>query len=108
MRNLKKYRVTGWLKVSIDVEQDVEAKDEEEAKELILAYRTQKSKGNVTTNELIQLFENNKVCKRCNSPEFLEIDHIFPLSKGGHHVIDNLQILCRKCNRSKGAKICLV
>lgn len=35
----------------------------------------------------------------------LEIDHIIPVSKGGKTTTDNLQTLCWKCNRSKGAKI---
>lgn len=35
----------------------------------------------------------------------LEIDHIVPLSKGGMTTETNLQTLCWKCNRSKGAKI---
>jgi 5-methylcytosine-specific restriction endonuclease McrA len=71
-------------------------------------YRTQKSKGNVTTEQIQLLFENNRLCKKCSSSEYLEIDHVQPLSKGGLHIIENLQILCRKCNRSKGAKICLL
>ena len=35
----------------------------------------------------------------------LEIDHIMPISKGGITSMGNLQTLCWKCNRSKGAKI---
>lgn len=35
----------------------------------------------------------------------LEIDHIIPLSKGGVTTEDNLQTLCWKCNRTKGAKL---
>ena len=35
----------------------------------------------------------------------LEIDHILPLSKGGITSEDNLQTLCWRCNRAKGAKI---
>lgn len=35
----------------------------------------------------------------------LEIDHVIPLSKGGITSEENLQTLCWKCNRSKGAKI---
>lgn len=35
----------------------------------------------------------------------LEIDHIIPIAKGGLTVEDNLQTLCWKCNRSKGAKL---
>lgn len=35
----------------------------------------------------------------------LEIDHIVPLAKGGMTTEDNLQTLCWRCNRSKGAKV---
>lgn len=34
----------------------------------------------------------------------MEYDHIMPLSKGGNTTANNLQLLCRKCNRRKGAK----
>lgn len=35
----------------------------------------------------------------------LEIDHIIPIAKGGLTTEGNLQTLCWRCNRSKGAKI---
>ncbi len=35
----------------------------------------------------------------------LEIDHIIPVSKGGLSTENNLQTLCWRCNRTKGAKI---
>lgn len=35
----------------------------------------------------------------------LEIDHIIPVSKGGMTTEENLQTLCWRCNRSKGAKL---
>jgi len=35
----------------------------------------------------------------------LEVDHITPVSRGGLSVPENLQTLCWKCNRSKGAKV---
>lgn len=35
----------------------------------------------------------------------LEVDHIMPVSKGGLSVPENLQTLCWRCNRSKGAKV---
>ena len=33
------------------------------------------------------------------------IDHIYPYSKGGATEPDNLQVMCRKCNAKKGAKL---
>ena len=43
----------------------------------------------------------NKCCK-CGSKKNLEVDHIKPISLGGTNDLENLQILCRKCNRTKG------
>lgn len=50
-------------------------------------------------------------CQKCGAsleqePHLLlEIDHIIPVSKGGLTTEDNLQTLCWRCNRSKGAKV---
>ena len=44
-------------------------------------------------------------CVNCGSKEKLEYDHIIPVSKGGSNTARNLQILCEKCNRSKGNNI---
>lgn len=35
---------------------------------------------------------------------FFQVDHIVPMNKGGKSIPENLQILCRKCNGSKGDK----
>ena len=44
-------------------------------------------------------------CARCGKGEFqiedMEADHITPWSKGGHTTLDNLQMLCKDCNRRK-------
>ena len=54
---------------------------------------------------------DNFTCKHCGvsleqEPHLLlEIDHIVPISRGGLTEESNLQTLCWRCNRSKGAKI---
>ena len=37
-------------------------------------------------------------------PGMFDIDHVVPQSKGGTDHIDNLQLLCTRCHRMKGAK----
>lgn len=46
----------------------------------------------------------SKICGMCSSVSDLTIDHIKPLSLGGTNELNNLQILCRSCNASKGAR----
>ncbi|MCU9808106.1 HNH endonuclease [Paraclostridium sp. AKS46] len=54
---------------------------------------------------------DNYTCQKCGISTndernlLLEIDHIIPISKGGMSTEENLQTLCWKCNRTKGAKI---
>lgn len=43
------------------------------------------------------------ICKEYLFGKF-EVDHIKPLVKGGTNKPENLQLLCQKCNRTKGAK----
>ena len=60
--------------------------------------------------EAIKARDNFTCCTCGNSIHtepnlLLEIDHIIPVSKGGHTVEDNLQTLCWKCNRAKSNKL---
>lgn len=45
------------------------------------------------------------VCVYCGSKENLQLDHIIPFSKGGATTIENLQLLCQKCNLEKSNHI---
>lgn len=51
--------------------------------------------------------QQHHVCPLCGKEfdfEFMEGDHITPWRDGGRTVIENCQMLCRECNRRKGAK----
>lgn len=43
-------------------------------------------------------------CCLCSITDGYDIDHIQPLSRGGTNYPENLQLLCRACNRSKSNK----
>ena len=43
-----------------------------------------------------------RICGRSERSDYLEIDHIKPIAKGGKTTYDNLQTLCRRCNKEKG------
>jgi len=59
--------------------------------------------GDLSAKQIMELKLSNTECFVCESGEYLEIDHIIPLSAGGRNDIDNVQILCRSCNRSKAS-----
>jgi 5-methylcytosine-specific restriction endonuclease McrA len=44
-------------------------------------------------------------CLHCGSTRRLGLDHIRPVSKGGKTEFENLQLLCRFCNETKGDQI---
>ena len=41
-------------------------------------------------------------CREHFAFHFLEIDHVWPRSKGGPDTLENSQLLCRHCNGLKG------
>ena len=44
-------------------------------------------------------------CVRCGAAQELHFDHIIPFSRGGSDLAENIQLLCRTCNLSKGARL---
>lgn len=56
----------------------------------------------------VVILRDKKICQICGkicTDNEIEIDHIIPVSKGGKTCEDNLQVLCRDCNRKKSNKI---
>jgi 5-methylcytosine-specific restriction endonuclease McrA len=43
-------------------------------------------------------------CAYCRQEKPLELEHLFPVSKGGTNSLDNILYACRSCNASKGDK----
>jgi HNH endonuclease len=75
-----------------------------------LAQRTAKSNGfgsryiSDEVKRAVWVRDNGK-CRSCGSDENIEYDHIHPVSKGGNSEIDNIQLLCRPCNRAKRTRL---
>jgi len=56
----------------------------------------------VTARDLARLINRwNGLCAYCQEAPYHDLDHIFPLSRGGRHSIGNLLPACRSCNLHK-------
>lgn len=63
-------------------------------------------RGKVSNKMRFAIYERDgNRCKKCGSRYDLEIDHIFPVSKGGKSTYENLQTLCHDCNIKKSNTI---
>ena len=56
-------------------------------------------------DDILNLFYNSEKCIYCNNPltyENLSMDRIISEHQGGQNVDENLQYICKSCNRKKG------
>lgn len=54
-----------------------------------------------TTTKKIVFTRDGGSCQCCGKSDNLEYDHITPFSCGGKNDPSNIQLLCKRCNRSK-------
>ena len=67
-----------------------------------------------TRVKLLVVVRDGLVCQACGcdvhldnprADDRLHFDHIYPVCHGGKSTVDNIQVLCRRCNRKKGTSI---
>lgn len=73
------------------------------------SYHSKNQRKQMTKKLRLKIMErDNCTCQNCGKymPDRvgLQIDHIVPVARGGKTVESNLQVLCSRCNGSKGAK----
>jgi hypothetical protein len=76
-------------------------------KRQLVIYQEQKAHGAIPQHIRAAVFKRDGGrCVQCGyDGEYIEYDHIMPRSKGGQNTVDNVQLLCRKCNLKKGDRV---
>lgn len=102
-----------WNAENSELKKALAAKWNAENPEIVASYRHKRrarklaAGGTFTGADIEKMLKLQKskcvVCKVDISKGY-HIDHVMPLALGGHNGITNIQLLCPKCNRSKGAK----
>ena len=83
--------------------------EEPEDKKPAVIVRTMKQRKPLSVNKRFFVFKRTT---RIYVPDLptqlggeLEVDHIIPVSLGGPDTTDNLQTVCKECNRSRGNQL---
>jgi predicted restriction endonuclease len=72
------------------------------SKEIIPKHKTKRTINNrLRVQVLIKDGNKCKICGKTVTGDDIHIDHVFPWSKGGETALENLQVLCSKCNIGK-------
>lgn len=87
-----------------------EERHPEQVKAIRQRIRSQRrgAEGAFTAGDVMNLYTQQEAhCAACGCSlkDGYHIDHIRPLARGGSNFVDNIQLLCPRCNFSKGAKM---
>ena len=75
-------------------------------KRLLLSPQTERASRHIPQDVRIQVWQRDGAeCVECSATEYLEFDHIIPHSRGGASTLNNVQLLCRRCNGQKSNRI---
>lgn len=70
---------------------------------------TQQRRGGIPDDvKQLVLTRDGHRCVHCGSRSELQFDHVIPYANGGSSDPENLQILCGRCNRRKGARVTVI
>jgi 5-methylcytosine-specific restriction endonuclease McrA len=105
-----KKRLDNWRKNNLDKYADQwrrEPKEKKNARAAIYRYSRRDQTPDLTDKEKHDIIEVYKLAQKLTIETGIkhEVDHIFPVSRGGLHHPDNLQVLTKHENASKGNKI---
>ena len=75
-------------------------------KRLLLAPQTERASRHIPQDVRHQVWQRDRAkCVECGSDQYLEFDHVIPHSRGGANTLNNVQLLCRRCNGQKSNRI---
>lgn len=76
-------------------------------KRQLVLYKENKTSGPIPDHVKAAVFQRDHGrCVQCGyEGEYIEYDHIIPRSKGGPNTVENIQLLCRKCNLAKSDRL---
>ena len=76
-------------------------------KRQIVLYKENNVQGSIPQHVKNAVFKRDGgKCVQCGyDGEYIEYDHIIPRSKSGPNTVENVQLLCRKCNLQKGNRL---
>lgn len=77
---------------------------EVEALERIESFKNGYKRESIPDAVRLAVFERDQGrCVKCGSSQNLHFDHIIPVAKGGGNSEKNVQLLCERCNLTKGS-----